>query len=321
MKIGNYITKGNVFLAPMAGITDLPFRLMCIRYGAPLVYTEMINAKALCYEDKTTWKMLELHPEEGDVAVQIFGNESEFIGEAVKILETLNRFVFIDINMGCPAPKVVKNGDGSALMKDPKRAGEVIRAAKKNTKLPVTVKFRKGWDNANVNALQFALMAQSEGADAVTVHGRTREEFYSGRADWKIIKQVKNSLSIPVIGNGDIVDRESCLEKMEESGVDAVMVGRGAQGNPFLFREILSPESEGKKNYFEIHKVIKEHYRLEVEHKGEDRALREMRKHIGWYLKSLPSSAEIRRKINCLTQGEEVMDVLEQYFLYLTEKN
>lgn len=322
MKIGNYSTKGNVFLAPMAGITDLPFRLMCHRYGAPLVYTEMINAKALCYEDEHTWKMLEVHRNEGDVAIQIFGSESEFIAEAVKIVESLDRFVLIDINMGCPAPKVIKNGDGSALMKDLNLASRIIESAKRNTDLPITVKFRKGWDSETINAVEFALMAQDSGADAVTIHGRTREEFYSGKADWQIIKKVKESLSIPVIGNGDIVDRDSYLGKLRESSVDAVMIGRGAQGNPFLFRDILLERRERKENrHAEIYRVIKEHYNLEVECKGESRALREMRKHIGWYIKSLPMSSKIRHQINGLLEKRQVLDVLEEYFEHLTEMN
>lgn len=318
MKIGNYTSKGNVFLAPMAGITDLPFRVMCKRHGASLVYTEMINAKALCYRDETTWKMLQTHPEEGDVAVQIFGNEKEFIAKAIRILEDLDRFVLIDINMGCPAPKIVKNLEGSALMKNPVLAEEIIIAAKETAVLPITVKFRKGWDDASINALEFAKMAQRSGADAVTIHGRTREEYYSGQADWKIIKQIKETLSIPVIGNGDIVSYESYTERVDFSGVDAVMIGRGAQGNPFVFEEIQGRfKVKTDRSYDRIEKTIKEHYEMEIAYKGEERAVKEMRKHICWYIKSLPMAAKVRNQINQMTDKTSALQTLEEYFDYL----
>ncbi|MDO4793745.1 MAG: tRNA dihydrouridine synthase DusB [Filifactor alocis] len=316
MKIGNYVSKGNVFLAPMAGITDLPFRVICKKYGASLVYTEMINAKALCYGDETTWKMLQTHPDEGDVAVQIFGNEKEFIAKAIRILEELERFVLIDINMGCPAPKIVKNLEGSALMKDPALAGEIITAAKEAATLPVTVKFRKGWDAESVNALDFAKMAERAGADAVTVHGRTREEYYSGQADWEIIKKIKEILSIPVIGNGDIVSYQSYTERMDFSGVDAVMIGRGAQGNPFIFEEI-QEKDKADRSYELIERTIREHYEMEISYKGEDKAVKEMRKHICWYIKSLPLAAKVRNQVNQMTDKTSVLQVLEEYFDYL----
>lgn len=318
MKIGNYTSKGNIFLAPMAGITDLPFRVMCKRHGASLVYTEMINAKALCYGDETTWKMLQTHPEEEDVAVQIFGNEKEFIAKAIRILEDLDRFVLIDINMGCPAPKIVKNFEGSALMKDPALAEEIITAAKKAAALPITVKFRKGWDERSINALEFAKMAQSAGADAVTIHGRTREEYYSGQADWEIIKKIKEILSIPVIGNGDIVSYQSYTERMDFSGVDAVMIGRGAQGNPFIFEEVQAKgKAKSDRSYELIEKTIREHYEMEISYKGEDKAVKEMRKHICWYIKSLPMAAKVRNQVNQMTDKTSVLQVLEEYFDYL----
>ncbi len=320
MKIGSYETKGNVFLAPMAGITDFPFRLMCYRYGASLTYTEMINAKALCYEDENTWKMLKIHPEEGDIAIQIFGSEPAFIGKAAKIIQELKRFVLIDINMGCPAPKVVKNGDGSALMREMELAYDVVRAAKENTTLPVTVKFRKGWDNEHVNALEFAKQMERAGADAITVHGRTREQYYSGVSDWTIIKQIVEAVKIPVIGNGDIKDRESFEEKTAFSNVQAVMIGRAAQGNPFLFNH-LAGKGPDKKDipYAEIYRVIKEHYDLEVQYKGEDKAVREMRKHIGWYIKGLPMAAKVRNEINNSVEVQRVFFLLDEYFDHLTE--
>ena len=319
MKIGNYETKGNIFLAPMAGINDFPFRLMCHRYGAALTYTEMINAKALCYGDENTWKMMRVHPDEGDVAIQIFGNEPEFIAEAVRKIEQLSRFVLIDINMGCPAPKVVKNGDGSALMKKPELAQKIVETAKQNTILPVTVKFRKGWDSTQVNALEFAKQMQEAGADAVTVHGRTREEFYSGVADWNIVKEIKKALYIPVIGNGDIKDQETFEERVKLSSVDAVMIGRGAQGNPFLFNSLVGngPKKENVP-FQEIYDIVKEHYELEAEYKGIDKAVREMRKHIGWYIKGLPMAAKVRNEINQTTDIQTAQKLLTEYFEHLT---
>ena len=319
MKIGNYETKGNIFLAPMAGINDFPFRLICHRYGASLTYTEMINAKALCYEDENTWKMMEVHPDEGDVAIQIFGNEPEFIAKAVRKIEQLNRFVLIDINMGCPAPKVMKNGDGSALMKKPELAQKIVEYAKQNTNLPITVKFRKGWDSTQVNVLEFAQKMQEAGADAVTVHGRTREEFYSGEADWNIVKEIKQSLSIPVIGNGDIRDQETFEERVKLSSVDAVMIGRGAQGNPFLFNNLIGKGPEKEQVPFqEIYDIVREHYELEAGYKGTDKAVREMRKHIGWYIKGLPMAAKVRNEINQTTDIQTAQKLLTEYFEHLT---
>ena len=228
MKIGNFETNGNVFLAPMAGVTDLPFRLICKQHNASLLYTEMINAKAVCYEDKKTFEMLLVEEEEKPVVVQIFGNEPEFMAEATKILTKLNRFCAIDINMGCPAPKVVKSGDGSALMKTPKLAFEIASIVKSSTNLPVTVKFRKGWDEKNINAIEFGKLMQEAGVDAVTLHGRTREQYYSGKADWDIIRELKETLDIPVIANGDINSFEAAESILKHTGADALMIGRGA---------------------------------------------------------------------------------------------
>ena len=238
MKIGNFETPGNVFLAPMAGVTDLPFRLICKQFEASLLYTEMINAKAVCYEDKNTFDMLLVEDEEKPVAVQIFGSEPGFMAEAARTLTELNRFEIIDINMGCPAPKVVKAGDGSALMKDPKLAYEIVNKVKAATNLPVTVKFRKGWDEQSINALEFGKLMQEAGADAVTLHGRTREQYYSGTADWEIIKELKEKLTIPVIANGDITSFEAAERILDITKADALMIGRGAQGNPFIFKEV-----------------------------------------------------------------------------------
>ncbi len=322
MKIGNFETNGNVFLAPMAGVTDLPFRLICKQHNASLLYTEMINAKAVCYEDKKTFEMLLVEEEEKPVVVQIFGNEPEFMAEATKILTKLNRFCAIDINMGCPAPKVVKSGDGSALMKTPKLAFEIANIVKSSTNLPVTVKFRKGWDEKNINAIEFGKLMQEAGVDAVTLHGRTREQYYSGKADWDIIRELKETLDIPVIANGDINSFEAAESILKHTGADALMIGRGAQGNPFIFKEvyqymqenILPIEVDAK---LKIETAIN-HYNLALKYKNEHKAVTEMRKHLGWYLKGLKNSARIKEIINKIYDPNLVIKVLSEYSQSLT---
>ncbi|WP_347353035.1 tRNA dihydrouridine synthase DusB [Acetoanaerobium noterae] len=322
MRIGNFETPGNVFLAPMAGVTDLPFRLICKQFEASLLYTEMINAKAVCYEDKNTFDMLLVEDEEKPVAVQIFGSEPGFMAEAARTLTELNRFEIIDINMGCPAPKVVKAGDGSALMKDPKLAYEIVNKVKAATKLPVTVKFRKGWDEQSINALEFGKLMQEAGADAVTLHGRTREQYYSGTADWEIIKELKEKLSIPVIANGDITSFEAAERILDITKADALMIGRGAQGNPFIFKEVndymesaILPKEISPK--LKIDTAIS-HYKLALKYKTQHKAVTEMRKHLGWYLKGLKNSARIKDHINKMYEPSDVINALTEYAQSLT---
>lgn len=276
----------------------------------------MINGKALCYDDENTKKMLKIEEEEHPVAVQIFGSEPEFMGRAAEIMNDYSNEI-LDINMGCPAPKVVKNGDGSALMKNPKLAEEVLRAVVKNSKKPVTLKIRKGWDDNSVNAVEIAKIAEDCGISALAIHGRTREQFYSGKADWDIIAEIKKNLSIPVIGNGDVFTIEDSINMLDKTGCDAIMIGRGAQGNPWIFKrinhymntgEILPEPTLNEK----ISTAIK-HLKLAVEEHGEYVAVREMRKHIAWYLKGLRNSAKLRDEINKIEDYQEVVSKLEYY--------
>lgn len=316
MKIGNVELKNKVFLSPMAGVTDLPFRLMCKEQDCGLLYTEMINAKALCYDDENTKKMLKIEEAEHPVSVQIFGSDPEFMGKAAQILNEYPNEI-LDINMGCPAPKVVKNGDGSALMKNPKLAEEVLKAVVKNSKKPVTLKIRKGWDDNSVNAVEIAKIAESCGISALAIHGRTREQYYSGSADWNIISEIKNNINIPVIGNGDVFSVEDAINMLDKTKCDAIMIGRGAQGNPWIFKRI--------NHYMETGEILPEptmeekmntalrHLKLAVEEHGEYVAVREMRKHIAWYLKGLRNSARIRDEVNKIESYEGVVNKLNNY--------
>ena len=316
MKIGNVQLDNEVFLSPMAGVTDLPFRTICKEKGCGMLYTEMINAKALCYDDENTKKMLNLEDDGHPVAVQIFGSDPEYMGKAASIMNQYTNDI-LDINMGCPAPKVIKNGDGSALMRNPKLAAEVLTAVVKNSEKPVTLKIRKGWDDNSVNALEIAKIAEECGISALAIHGRTREQYYSGKADWDIIAEIKQSINIPVIGNGDVFDVQDAVNMLEKTKCDAIMIGRGSQGNPWIFNRInhymktgeVLPEPTLEEK---ISAAIK-HMNLAVAEHGEYVAVREMRKHIGWYLKGLKNSAKYRDQINKITDYKEVISMLEEY--------
>ena len=316
MKIGNVQLDNEVFLSPMAGVTDLPFRTICKEKGCGMLYTEMINAKALCYNDENTKKMLRMDKDEHPVAVQIFGSDPEFMGKAAIIMNQYPNEI-LDINMGCPAPKVIKNGDGSALMRNPKLAAEVLTAVVKNSEKPVTLKIRKGWDDDSVNAVEIAKIAEECGISALAIHGRTREQFYSGKADWDIIAEIKQAINIPVIGNGDVFEVEDAVNMLEKTKCDAIMIGRGAQGNPWIFNRI--------NHYMKTGEILPEptleekittairHMNLAVAEHGDYVAVREMRKHIGWYLKGLKNSAKYRDQINKITDYKEVIAMLEEY--------
>ena len=316
LKIGNVELENNLILAPMAGVTNLPFRIVCKDYGAGMVCTEMASAKAMFHNDQKTKRLFNTEGEKRPISFQVFGSELESMAYAVKYMSDFADI--IDINMGCPAPKVVKNGDGSKLLLDLKKAQEIIETAVKNSKVPVTVKFRKGWDKENIVAVNIAQIAEQAGASAVTIHGRTRSEFYTGKADWDIIKKVKQSVNIPVIGNGDIVDEESALQMFEQTGVDGIMIGRGSFGNPWIFRNIKHYLETGEKlpqpTNNEKLEVMEKHIELAVKEKGEDVAIKELRKHIAWYTKNLKNSSEFRNSINKVEKKEELIRKLEEYF-------
>ena len=316
MKIGNVNLENNIFLAPMAGITDLPFRLICKENGAGLVYTEMVSAKALLYNDEKTKLLLKTCDKEKPLAVQIFGSDLEAIAYASKYVSEFADIV--DINMGCPAPKVVKNGDGSKLLLDLDLIKQIVETAVNNSKVPVTVKMRTGWDSEHIVAVEAAKIMEQVGASAITVHGRTRSQFYSGEADWNIIKKVKESVKIPVIGNGDIQSGQDAKIALEYSNVDAIMIGRAAFGNPWIFREIIEYLKNGqcisRPSNKEKLETILNHLNMEVEEKGEDVAIKEMRKHISAYTKSLKDSSSFRSKINTLDTKSKVVECLKDYF-------
>lgn len=315
LKIGNVGLSSPFLLAPLAGITDGPFRRLCSEAGSGLVYSEMVSAKGLWYKDKNTGGLLEILSGEGPVAYQLFGHEPEIMAFAARELDKRDNVIF-DINMGCPVPKIVKNGEGSALMKNPDLAHDVVAAAVKNTSKPVTVKIRAGWDADSINAVEVAHAVSAAGASAIAVHGRTREQYYSGKADWSVIAAVKRAVDIPVIGNGDVTDGASALRMMEETGCDFVMVARGALGNPWIFRELNAawrgeplpppPTKEDKKQ------MMLRHFNDVLNLKGEYVAVREMRKHVGWYLKGVPGAAAFRGKINQINSAVELRKAIQE---------
>ena len=314
LKIGNVKLNNNILLAPMAGITDRAFRIICEKFNPGLVYTEMISAKGLFYNDEKTKQLLDMRDEKRPVAVQIFGSDAQSMAYAAEYVSEYADI--IDINMGCPAPKVVKNGDGSRLLLDLDKAKEIIEAVVSKSKVPVTVKFRKGWDNDNIVAVQMAKIAEEAGASAITIHGRTRSEFYSGVADWDIIKEVKKSVKIPVIGNGDIRNVQDVKKIFDLTNVDGIMIGRGALGNPWIFEQItkeLNSEEFSISNDEKL-KIILEHLELEIADKTERVALMEMRKHIGWYIKNTKDASKIREKVNTITDKNELVEALTEYF-------
>lgn len=323
LKIGNVELKNNILLAPMAGITDLPFRLISEKFDPGLVVTEMVSAKALLYNDEKTKKILNTKGEKGPISMQIFGSDEESMAYGAKYVSNLADIV--DINMGCPAPKVTKNGDGSSLLKDLKKAQKIIEAVVKNSNKPVTLKIRLGWDKENLVARDLAKIAENSGVAAITVHGRTKSDYYSGKANLEEIKNVKEAVSIPVIGNGDIVDEKTALNMFEKTGVDGIMIGRGAIGNPWIFERIRvfleTEEMLPKTSIEEKFKIIKEHFLLEIQEKGEYTGVREFRKHIAYYTKGMPKSSEFRCKINKLETKEEVLDLISKYLNYMGEEN
>lgn len=317
MKIGNVEINGNVFLAPMAGTTDIVFRKICKDYGASFVYSEMVSAKGLYYKDKKTAELMEIDKTERPCAVQIFGSEPEIIAQIIpKVIEISNPEI-IDINMGCPTPKIVNNGDGSALMKNPELIGKIMKAAALVSPVPVTAKIRKGWDDESVNAVEVAKILEENGAAAIAVHGRTRAQFYSGTADYNIIRDVKSAVKIPVIGNGDIFSAYDAKRMIDETNVDAIMVGRGAQGNPFIFTQINEYLTTGKISFTpspeEKIRLAISHTQALVSHLGEHRGICESRKHIAWYIKGLPNASQLKTKVFTLSKLADVETILYEY--------
>lgn len=315
MNIRNVKIDNPYILAPMAGVTDLPFRLLCKEQGAGLLCMEMISAKALQYKNKNTKALLAIHPKEYPVSLQLFGSDPKIISEQAKRIEELP-FQILDINMGCPVPKVVKNGEGSALMKNPKLVYEIVYQTARAIQKPVTVKIRKGFDDTCINAVEIAKIIEEAGGAAVAVHGRTREQYYSGKADWEIIRQVKEAVSIPVIGNGDVTSGEKALEMRERTGCDGVMIGRGAQGNPWIFHELLEYDRTGRlpprPSKEQIKETMLRHARLQLEFKGEYLGIREMRKHVAWYTKGMEGSAKLRDDINKVESYAELETLLNE---------
>ncbi len=315
IKIGTVIIPGNLILAPMAGVTDLPFRLLCKEQGADLVYTEMISAKGIYYKNKNTEKLWEIDEKERPTALQLFGSEPELMADMAEKIEERN-FDILDINMGCPVPKVVNNGEGSALMKDPVLAGKIVKAVSGRIQKPVTVKFRKGFDDGLVNAVDFAKRMEDNGASAIAVHGRTREEYYSGKADWEIIAKIKEAVTIPVFASGDIFSVKDAIRCEEETSCDGLMLARGARGNPWLFHQIKTYRQTGiikeKPGLEEVMEMILRHAKMQIAFKGEYLGIREMRKHVAWYTAGYKNSASIRRRVNEVENLQQLEELFEE---------
>lgn len=319
LKIGNVTLENNLILAPMAGVTDLPFRLLCKEQGAGLLCMEMVSAKAILYKNKNTEELLTVDSREHPVSLQLFGSDPDIISEIAKQIEE-RPFDILDINMGCPVPKVVNNGDGSALMKNPRLAGEIIEKTARAIGKPVTVKIRKGFDEEHVNAVELAHIAQESGAAAVAVHGRTREQFYSGKADWDIIRQVKEAVSIPVIGNGDLLTAEDVIAMEKQTGCDGFMIARGAEGNPWIFNQILYYFKTGeylpKPDFAEMTEMLLRHARMQLEFKGEYTGIREIRKHAAWYTAGYKNSSKLRGRINEVENYEQLEALFREVLSY-----
>ncbi|MEA3422573.1 MAG: tRNA dihydrouridine synthase DusB [Bacillota bacterium] len=315
LKIGNVEISSGLILGPMAGVTDFAFRKICREFGLEMSYTEMVSSKGIYYKDKKTMNLLRIGIEEHPVGVQIFGSDPFFMAEAVKRVQEIVDYEILDINMGCPTPKIVNNGDGSALLKDIDKARKVLEAVKMVSRKPVTVKVRIGWSNID-GTIDFVKMLEDSGADAIAVHGRTREQMYTGKADWNTIKNIKRELKIPVIGNGDIYTLEDAIRRMNESGVDGIMIARGVRGNPWLIRDIVTHLKTGRTQnrpmVNEVRDVIMKHLMYAIEDKGEHRAIIELRKHIGWYIKGYKNAAQVRNKINKSSNIQEFENCINE---------